>query len=121
MPLTQRFALDDDPASSPPSITRSGHSLFDNSTLGVAMTDASFRFLTANPAFLTMLGYSREELQELSFPDICIGEARDACHVPLRPLCDGTRVQHEIETQYRRKDGTTLPVNAYLSASAGAR
>jgi PAS domain S-box-containing protein len=117
MPLTQRFALDDDPASSPPSITRSGHSLFDNSTLGVAMTDASFRFLTANPAFLTMLGYSGEELQELSFPDICIGEARDACHVPLRPLCDGTRVQ--IETQYRRKDGTTLPVNAYLSAVSG--
>jgi PAS domain S-box-containing protein len=116
MPLTQRFALADDPASSPAGITQSGHSLFDNSTLGFAMTDASFRFLTANPAFLTMLGYCSEELQELSFPDICIDEARDACHVPLRALRDGTRVQYEIETQYRRKDGTTLPVNAYLSA-----
>jgi PAS domain S-box-containing protein len=119
MPLTQRFALDDDPASSPPGITHSGHSLFDNSTLGVAMTDASFRFLTANPAFLTMLGYLDEELQELSFPDICSDDTRDVCWAPLRELREGSRVHYEIETQYRRKDGTTLPVNAYLSAVSG--
>jgi PAS domain S-box-containing protein len=111
--------LDDDPASSARNVAHSEHSLFDNSTLGVAITDASFRFLTANPAFLTMLGYSTEELQELSFPDLCIDDARDACQVPLREMREGARVQHEIETQYRRKDGSTLPVNAYLSAVSG--
>jgi PAS domain S-box-containing protein len=119
MPLAKRFTLDDGTTSAPPTITDSGHSLFDNSTLGVAMTDASFRFLTANPAFLAMLGYSGEELQELSFPDICVDDARDACRTPLREMREGTRVQYEIETQYRRKDGTTLPVNAYLSAVSG--
>ena len=52
-------------------------SLFENSTLGVAITNSAFRFLTANPAFLTMLDYSREELQRLTFLDICIDESRD--------------------------------------------
>jgi PAS domain S-box-containing protein len=91
-------------------------SLFERSTLGVAMIDARFRFLAANPAFLTMFGYSSGELQQLSFLDICIDEVRDECRVPLIELRDGTRFQYEIETQHRRKDGTCLPVNTYFSA-----
>jgi PAS domain-containing protein len=37
-------------------------SLFERSALGVAMIDSRFHFLIANPAFLTMFGYSSEEL-----------------------------------------------------------
>jgi PAS domain S-box-containing protein len=80
------------------------------------MIDSGFHFLTANPAFLTMFGYSSEELQQLSFLDICIDEAGDECRVPLRELREGVRLQYEIETQHRRKDGTSLPVNTYFSA-----
>ena len=39
------------------------HPLFERSALGVAMIRSRFHFLTANPAFLTMFGYSSEELQ----------------------------------------------------------
>src|SRR5580700_10741460 len=39
--------------------------LFERSALGVAMIDSGFHFLTANPAFLTMFGYSSEELQQV--------------------------------------------------------
>jgi PAS domain S-box-containing protein len=91
-------------------------SLFERSTLGVAMIDSEYRFLAANPAFLTMFGYSSEELQQLSFLDICIDEAGDECRVPLRELRDGVRLEYEVETQHRRKDGTSLPVNTYFSA-----
>src|ERR1700730_15158504 len=80
-------------------------SLFERSTLGVAKLDAEFDFLIANPAFLTMFGYSSEELQQLSFLDICIDEARDECRVPLRELREGVRLQYEIETQHRRPSG----------------
>jgi PAS domain S-box-containing protein len=90
--------------------------LFDRSALGVAMIDSGFNFLIANPAFLTMFGYSSEELQQLSFLDICIDEADDGWRIPLRELRDGVRLQYEIETQHRRKDGTSLPVNTYFSA-----
>jgi PAS domain S-box-containing protein len=90
--------------------------LFERSALGVAMIDSRFHFLTANPAFLTMFGYSSEELQQLSFLDICIDEAADECRVPLGELRKGVRLQYEIETQHRRKDGTSLPANTYFSA-----
>ena len=88
--------------------------LFERSPLGVAMVDAGFHFLTANPAFLTMFGYSSEELQQLSFLDIC--EAGDECRISLHELREGVRLQYETETQHRRKDGTFLPVNTYFSA-----
>ena len=81
------------------------------------MINSRFHFLIANPAFLTMFGYSSEELQQLSFLDICIDEAGDDyCRIPLRELREGVRLQYEIETQHRRKDGTSLPVNTYFSA-----
>jgi PAS domain S-box-containing protein len=94
-------------------------SLFERSALGVAVTDSTLRFVVVNPAFLTMVGYSSEELQQLSLLDICVDGEGDEHRVPLRELCEGVRLQYELETQYRRKDGTSLPVNTYLSAVSG--
>jgi len=96
-------------------------SLFEKSTLGVAMINSEFHFLIANPAFLTMFGYSSEELQRLSFLDICIEETLDQCRDHLRELSEGARLQYEIETEHRRKDGTILPVNTYFSAVSERR
>ena len=96
-------------------------SLFERSTLGVALVNSEFHFLKANPAFLTMFGYSSEELQQLSFLDICIDEALDQCQDHLRELSEGVRLHYEIETQHRRKDGTFLPVNTYFSAISERR
>ena len=94
-------------------------SLFENSRLGIAITNSTFRFLTANPAFLKMLGYSSEELQQQSFLDICIDEDRHEYRVALRELREGARLQYETETRCQRKDGTLLPVNTYFSAVSG--
>jgi len=93
--------------------------LFERSALGAAVTDSAFRFLMVNPAFLTMIGYSREELRQLSLLDICKDGVDDERRVPLRELREGVRLQYELETQYRRKDGTSLPVNTYFSALSG--
>jgi PAS domain S-box-containing protein len=96
-------------------------SLFERSTLGFALVDSEFHFLKANPAFLTMFGYSNEELQQLSFLDICIDEALDQCRDHLQELSADLRPHYEIETQHRRKDGTFLPVNTYFSAISERR
>jgi PAS domain S-box-containing protein len=119
LPLMQRIAPGDDSMSSLHDGADRWCSLFENSTLGVAMVDSAFCFLTANPAFLTMLGYSTEELQHLSFLDICDDEECDERRAPLRELGDGARLQYEIETRYRRKDGAYLPVHTYFSAVGG--
>src|ERR1700733_3664598 len=96
-------------------------SLFQRSTLGVALVDSEFHFLKANPAFLMMFGYSSEELKQLSFLDICIDEALDQCRDHLRELSEGVRLHYEIEIQHRRKDGTFLPVNTYFAAVSERR
>ena len=94
-------------------------SLFERSTLGIALTNSAFRFIIANSALLTMLGYSSEELQQLSFLDICVDEVRDETEVLLRELREGVRVQYGVEAPYRRKDGTFLPVNTCFLAISG--
>ena len=63
-----------------------------------------------------MFGYSSEELQQLSFLDICIDEAGDEFRIPLRELREGVRLQYEIETQHHRKDGTLSRSTRTLSA-----
>ena len=64
-------------------------------------------------------GRTHDELQQLSILDICVDGDRDEYRVPLRELREGVRLQYELETQYRRKDGTPLPVNTYFSAVSG--
>jgi PAS domain-containing protein len=43
-------------------------SVFENSAIGVALTDLNGRFLATNPTYQKMLGYPEEEFQTLSFP-----------------------------------------------------
>jgi PAS domain S-box-containing protein len=96
-------------------------SLFERSTLGVALVDSEFHFLKANPAFLMMFGYSSEELKQLSFLDICIDGALDQCRDHLRELSEGVRLHYEMEIQHSRKNGTFLPVNTYFAAVSERR
>ncbi len=119
LPLVQRFASAGEFTQWLYDSNDRRYSLFENSTLGVALTDSAFRFLIANSAFLAMIGYSSEELQQLSLLDICVDEAGNERRVALRELREGARLQYEIETQYRRKDGTFLPVNTYCSVVSG--
>jgi PAS domain S-box-containing protein len=63
--------------------------LFERSALGVAMIDSGFHFLVANPAFLTMFGYTSEELQQLSFLDICIDEGWRRMSRPFTRIARG--------------------------------
>ena len=52
-------------------------SIFENSAIGVALTDLNGRFIAANPVFQKMLGYTEEELKQLSFIDITVEEDRN--------------------------------------------
>ena len=53
-------------------------SVFENSAIGVALTDLNGRFLATNPVYQKMLGYSDEELRALSFLDISHADYREA-------------------------------------------
>ena len=83
-------------------------SIFENSAIGVALTDFNGRFVATNPVYRQMVGYSEEELRSLSFLDITFDDDRHANLTLVNELVEGKRQQFQIEKQYRRKDGTLI-------------
>jgi PAS domain S-box-containing protein len=94
-------------------------SVFENSAIGVALTDLSGHFLAANPVYQRMVGYKEEELRRLSFLDITQKEYRQANWALIGELLEGKREQFQIEKQYRRKDGSLVRVRNNVSLVPG--
>lgn len=86
-------------------------SFFETSRDGIALVDLEGRIVEANRAFVDLVGYTRSELQRLTFPGITPERwhlAEDAVireQVLVRGYCD------PYEKEYLRKDGTLVPVS----------
>ena len=80
---------------------------------GFALIGMQGQLLDVNNAYCEMCGYSREELLQLSIPDI------DADEIPQRPAERFEMIKSAghllFETQNRRKDGTTFDVEVSAS------
>ncbi|MBV8826871.1 MAG: PAS domain S-box protein [Bradyrhizobiaceae bacterium] len=95
-------------------------SVFENSTFGIALIDPeSLRYLTTNAAFRAMLGYSDPELRELTPIDLTLAEDDDRSRGLLSELREGKRENYVIIKQYRRKNGTWMWGEAYVSLIPG--
>jgi PAS domain S-box-containing protein len=94
-------------------------SVFENSIIGVALTDLKGQFIATNPAYQRMVGYTDEELQQLRFLDITVEEYREYNRALVEELLKGKRRQFQIEKQYRRKDGTLVRVRNNVSIVPG--
>ena len=82
--------------------------LFEQSTLGMAVSDKTFRFIAANPAFCGMLGYKEDELLKLTFkdithPDNLIGDTR-----AIYRLTEGVIPYYKTEKHYITKSGNEI-------------
>ncbi len=94
-------------------------SVFENSAIGVALTDLTGRFLAANPVYEKIVGYSEEELQKLSFLDLTHADDLEPNRALVGELLAGVRQQFQIEKQYRRKNGTLIWVRNNVSLVPG--
>jgi formate hydrogenlyase transcriptional activator len=94
-------------------------SVYENSAVGVALTDLNGRFLAVNRAYEKMLGYTEEELRKLTFLEITEEDYRDANWELASELLEGKRRQFQIEKQYRHKDGTPRWVSNNVSLVPG--
>ena len=90
-------------------------SVFENSAVGVALTDLNGRFIATNPVYQKMLGYSEDELRQLTFLDITHEENVEHNRSLIGDLLDGKRQQFQIEKRYRRKDGQPVWVRNNVS------
>ena len=93
--------------------------MFENSAIGVALSDPIGRFLATNPVYQEMLGYTDEELQRLSFLDLTHEEDFESSRTLVDELLSGKRQQFQIEKQYRRKNGSLVWVRNNVSIVPG--
>jgi len=93
-------------------------SVFENSAIGVVLTDLNGCFIAANPVYQKMLGYTEQELEQRSFLDITVEEDRRPSIALVESLLEGKRKQCQIEKQYRRKDGSRVWVRNSVSLVA---
>ena len=95
--------------------------VFENSAIGVALTDLRGRFLATNSAFQRMLGYSEEEIGRLTFLELTHEDYRESNWQLVTELLEGKRRQFQIEKQYRRKDGSLIWVSNNVSLVPGTK
>jgi PAS domain S-box-containing protein len=95
-------------------------SVFDNSTLGITLIDPrSFRYVASNAAIRAMFGYSEAEFHELTPLDVSLDEDRERSGALLVELSEGKREHYVIVKQYRRKNGTWMWGESYVSVIPG--
>ena len=95
--------------------------VFENSAAGIALANFTGRFLATNFAFQKMLGYSEEELRELSFLDVTHKDYRDANSELTAELLEGKRQYFEMEKRYRCKNGNLIWVRVHVSLVSGTQ
>src|SRR5467141_3303326 len=94
-------------------------SVFENSAIGVALSDLNGRFLATNHVYQAMVGYTEEELRAVSFPELTHEDYRQANWALVTELVEGKRRQFQIEKKYRRKDGSLVWVSNNVSLVPG--
>ena len=79
-----------------------------NAPLGIATSDTSYHFLSANEAFCNILGYTEAELQKLTFKEITHPEELQESVVQVSALENREVQSIAREKRYIKKDGTTI-------------
>ena len=79
--------------------------VFDNAVIGIDLLDQNGRILQVNRALSEMLGYSQEELRQLTFLDLTYPEDKEISSSNLEALAEGKIDWYKLEKRYLRKDG----------------
>ncbi|MBC8273422.1 MAG: PAS domain S-box protein, partial [Chloroflexi bacterium] len=88
---------------------------------GFAIHDMQGRFLDMNDAYCHLIGYSRDELLNMLFTDVEVGEKPEDRVKRIRRLIKEVGYDH-FETRHRRKDGGIIDVDIsvnYLPTDGG--
>lgn len=81
---------------------------FEHAASGITHVDTQGRLLRANQTFCRMVGYSKAELEQLSFQDITVPEDIGPDLRMLDEALAGMRSSYTLEKRYRHKDGHTV-------------
>lgn len=86
---------------------------FELPLIGIAITSPTTEWVDVNEKFCSLLGYSREEILEATWPALTHPDDLDKDVTLFREVLSGSREGYSIDKRYLRKDGT--PVHCLLS------
>jgi PAS domain S-box-containing protein len=89
-------------------------SVVENPIFGVSFIDQSHRFIDTNPAYQRMVGYTNDELRQLTPLDISLPGEREVNQLLFKELKEGKRQHFEMVKQLRRKDGNLIWIQLYV-------
>ena len=95
--------------------------IIENSPLGICIVDMEGNFTLTNPAFEKMLGYTKDEMEELSFFDITHPDYHSENRSKFQNMTTGNKDGFEIEKKYIKKDGTIIDVLVHAGAIHDAK
>ncbi len=90
--------------------------IFDQSPLGSIITSIDYTTQRINNAFSSMLGYSKEDLLHMKFPEYTYPDDWNREEKKLRCLISGEIDSYEMEKRYFHKNGGVVWVNLSVSA-----
>jgi PAS domain S-box-containing protein len=93
--------------------------IVENAPIGIATSGRNSVFLSANPAFCKILGYTEEELQHLTFKDITHPDDLKASMLKMNALEEGKIDSFIQEKRYLRKNGTIIYGRVMVSTIRG--
>ncbi len=82
--------------------------IFSNAAVGIVTLNPQGRLLRANKKFLSMLGYSVEDLSTLDYLEITYPEDRPLSTQYFNQLVSGQINTYHLEKRYLRKEGSFL-------------
>ena len=87
-----------------------------NAPIGIATSDTTYHFVTANDAFCNILGYSEEELRKLTFKDLTHPQDLETSIQNIKALQKGEIASYSAEKRYLKKDGSTIVGRVIVNA-----
>jgi PAS domain S-box-containing protein len=88
---------------------------FEQAAVGIAHVDFTGRWLRVNEKLCDIVGYSREELLEITFQEITYPDDLETDLSYLQKLMAGKIPNYSLEKRYIRKDGSLIWVNITVS------
>jgi PAS domain S-box-containing protein len=81
------------------------HNTFDHAASGMTHVGLQGQLLDINTTFCELVGYSKEELSQMTFQDITVAEDLSLDLSLLEECFAGQRSQYVLDKRYRHKDG----------------
>lgn len=95
-------------------------SIFTGATVGIVVMDKDGFFVSVNPAFEALIGFSQQELREMTFSEITHPDDMEPTFSEFKKLLSGESTYYQIEKRHKRKSGEYVWVRLNVSLFPGS-